>query len=637
MPTSHRKRAPLERMYSSEPNIRQAHFPSRRRSINATKPTPTNSRTRQQTLTQIDFVSRYVPQDDAVDLNYIEDETPRKRRKTKGTPAEDASAIPKTRKRPNVKVEPHGAAKDPIETAATPTIKASKRRRVKMEDNIENGEIEGVATKRSTRSRKQTTPAKDDTEPPKTPIIAHKVEIPSSQSPADSPQQIFKKPPLPNPLRLPLKAKSANMRNPLLTRSEPRRAPGWHPKLEIKSSVSWENEDSQPVLAPLASTGVENQNVWVREMASQIADKLRAEWEGKQSDTPRSTYETEGPKQPIRTASVLDRQVWDWSKRTEVRDSDDEEEEEEDADNGHNMGNGSFKISEPTQSISDPNHMAEMEPITSTKTSSPSLQNHHEDTLGASRADTQPTKSFTSPTTHLSPSPSAQLTNDLHLNLSHHTQAVQSPTPRLLDSISKSGFLRDYTPSPSPPAPAPASPSLPHLSLILGCGPPTATAHNHPHEDGNEQEKAYEERTSQISTQSPCKTPTRQDPLPYPPPSQLQSSPQVNSDIQPPSSLHQSSPPIPPSPSHSSPSSPSPSPSRQRGRRTTLTPKSDVRANDSPRHFQRENTWDGNVLSVSQLLPASLLDESNSYAGPPPLDEDWVLDMLAEEGEANVG
>ena len=182
------------------------HSTPTRNSNRSMKVLPTARRTRQQTLTQIDFVIRCTPDED-VDLEFDDGTEPRvsKKRRTSS----------KSRRSPH-NVEPSAS-----------------------HSHIEGNGMAPASGRLPSSSGSHYD--KSNTTFPSTPPSKHRLVIPSLRSPLRSPsfmhtQEIFKKP------SLPLVEKSPNVRVlPFGSSSERKRLPQ-PPKLEVRSSVSEENE-----------------------------------------------------------------------------------------------------------------------------------------------------------------------------------------------------------------------------------------------------------------------------------------------------------------------------------------------------------------------------------------------------------
>ncbi|KAI9682400.1 MAG: hypothetical protein M1817_000454 [Caeruleum heppii] len=212
MPSTKRKRISEPIFESHKSRTRQVRFKSPAPSIQKCKRTPLFSaaRTRQQTLTQIDFVSR-LPIDD-LDVDHLEEEWQKINKKGEATksitePHQENHLTEKGKEEDHVNGEDH---------------------RHKVDSTAQTQDLGFV--RRSSRHRR--TPQQNRT-----------LEIPSSQSPADSPSPTNRQRKTQSP-RSPLKDRSCNTR-PLSLKSPTKNYLRRVPKLEMQSSVSWENEGSQ--------------------------------------------------------------------------------------------------------------------------------------------------------------------------------------------------------------------------------------------------------------------------------------------------------------------------------------------------------------------------------------------------------
>ncbi|MCJ1337988.1 hypothetical protein MMC09_003272 [Bachmanniomyces sp. S44760] len=175
-------------------------------------------RTIQQTLTQIDFVKRYTPEDaDDVDLDYI---------------AQSPSPPSKRRRIP-----PHGTP-DCDSRKAVKKNKVPEKVLVSCKDDNSHVNASGRAVSGDgvvTRDIKSTSP--------RTPKKTIKTEIPSSQSPVDTPLSALSRRSLRSVSRSPLKEKSANARRTQVFAPRQKLQPPM-PKLEILDTYDQEKENS---------------------------------------------------------------------------------------------------------------------------------------------------------------------------------------------------------------------------------------------------------------------------------------------------------------------------------------------------------------------------------------------------------
>ena len=178
-------------------------------------------RTRQQTLTQIDFVSRYPLEQEDVDLNYVEDETTRARKRRKTMPQ----------------------AQQPAKKVETRATRGHARRRETSFEGTEEplaAQLDGNAVQ-AAQPPADTAPL--SMSPPRTPQRVRKMEIPSSQSPADTPLSARSRASARSNSRSPLKQRSTNLRvlHPLPPGT--RKGIGPAAKLEVEDTYDYENED----------------------------------------------------------------------------------------------------------------------------------------------------------------------------------------------------------------------------------------------------------------------------------------------------------------------------------------------------------------------------------------------------------
>lgn len=220
MPIRKKRHAPTVQTYETVERPKQAHFTARNRTVTPKNLSLLTPRTRQQTLTQIDFVSRYPSDQEGDDLDYIEDETPRARKRRKTV-----------------------AEVQPVNNVERRATRASAKR---LEPNRED--LEEVRPTQPDEEPPQSSPPHVDTAPlsmppPRTPKGIRKWEIPSSQSPADTPLSIRSRATARSISRSPLKQRSTNL---LMSRPVPlgaKKGVGVTPKLEVEDT--YEDECSR--------------------------------------------------------------------------------------------------------------------------------------------------------------------------------------------------------------------------------------------------------------------------------------------------------------------------------------------------------------------------------------------------------
>ncbi|MCJ1404802.1 hypothetical protein MMC11_008028 [Xylographa trunciseda] len=274
MPTKARKKAAARRIYETIDRPKQTYFTPQNRTILNRNPSLSAPTSWQQTLTQIDFVSRLPHEDEDLDLEYLQEEMPRAKKRQRTVAAstdqdEDATyeeQVPLKRKRR--KTAPAAIEKDsnvshlqdqaspvrPKRTSASravlaPKVKTGPRKRIaKKATKSVQGEAEETASHhekpptspqaRSRRSSEIMMP------PPRTPKTV-KTEIPSSQSPGNTPLSMHSRRSTRNDSRSPLKEKSNNRRMTKPLDAEGGISVHWTPRLEVKDT--FEGDPSSPV------------------------------------------------------------------------------------------------------------------------------------------------------------------------------------------------------------------------------------------------------------------------------------------------------------------------------------------------------------------------------------------------------
>ena len=263
---------------------------------------------RQQTLTQINYIYRLPMEDQDVDLTYLQQEAFRERKRRKTT----------------------------AERVSTPTVqtRSASRQALKQE---EHEDMDRVARSGLIRDAlmESTYPTTADAQPadlqsPKTPRTIKKTEIPSSQSPAETPLSVQIRSSARETSRSPLKSKSANTRGRPDVTSPASKQSRQTPKLEIQDTFDFENWDGQ------FST-------------QSLTPKTAQKAEGGGADEPTSGHFAQLQENVPRTQSIqrnnpdlyiLPKSLRDGIKiKTEIRDSDEEDDDlsvEGDANLGHN-------------------------------------------------------------------------------------------------------------------------------------------------------------------------------------------------------------------------------------------------------------------------------------------------------------
>ncbi len=235
MPSRPKKPRPKGQVYETTPNVNQVHFAARKRTIKDRTPSWSASSKYQQTITQMNpFYEMYHPGAEKEDLEYYDEEektyvaSPLGRKRRKITPG----------KPPACKIETRNA----------------RRRVVKVEEPKQDvGELEEEQLKLPGRKAKAK-PSKPQTPaammpPPETPRSKRKKEIPSSQSPADTSLSTQSRRSIREQSFSPLKNRSTNI---MLPPASQRKGPRWTKKLEIADSMETEEGDS-PLLSRVSS------------------------------------------------------------------------------------------------------------------------------------------------------------------------------------------------------------------------------------------------------------------------------------------------------------------------------------------------------------------------------------------------
>lgn len=517
------------------------------------------------------------------------------------------------------------------EENATPTeeTRASRRRKVKQEVDNDDNPVAEASTEQVNRISPHPGPKCSRIKPPETPITVRKIEIPSSQSPADTPPSIHTIKSVRSPFRSPLKAKSGNARNPPVSQSKIGKAIGRRPKLEVKSSVSWENEDSQPFMSVQPSRTVNRREGCLitsklsgntknlqggREEMQAILNQLKCTGEVEESAPNTLSLAQRAPPRPL---------------KTEIRDSDAEDDDDE-IEEDYGLGNetqavvqGLISSSEHLQTHSS-SSKSDDQNAKSTDQPDPTPGDHDEierpnslssgdeeyitPTTSPHRPNTNPPPASSQQNIHRTfRSESEEVSAQLARDLQHHTQQHHTPmlarSPHLFDSESQFGFVcREYTPA--------LPDNTPDHEDEHERRPDGGNFHTYTNTTSNI--AATEElRTSQASTidgdahSSPLK-PLNQE-RQFQPPSSQSSPPSLRQSSLPP-------PTVAPARFNALPQLAPPS----------LTSDSTIE-NVTPADLSGEiGEWDGKVLTVSQLLPDSMLVEDECLGGPPAFSsQDW--------------
>ena len=224
MPVQTKAKAPANRVYSSPGALQQVRLKPRRHHVIARRSLGAPQRSRQQTLTQIDFVNlrEAVDHDDDENDIYEEEEhtRKRKRRRTEGDVPSSTSNF-------------HTQTLTQLEFVSTPAS------RLEDLDDMEN-DFRGASP--DLKQEANASPVRN-MGPPKTPSRQRIYEVPSSQSPL-TPASVRSQ--RSRPLRSPLKALDVNLQVQSLPPSR-RQDIGrlQKVKLEIQDTFEYENESQQ--------------------------------------------------------------------------------------------------------------------------------------------------------------------------------------------------------------------------------------------------------------------------------------------------------------------------------------------------------------------------------------------------------
>lgn len=225
MPGRETKRKSTDRIYKTVPNLKQSRIgPSPCRTIRDRHSTWSAPIMRQQSITQMDALRDYYhPEHEKEDLitdnegedSYVASPTRNKRRKVAPEKPQPRRIETRSAKRQTTKEEPTFQAKNDQNDSSNP-----------------RGEIKFQIL----RARMPTAML-----PPRTPMSSRRKEIPSSQSPADTPLSMHSRHSLQDITRSPLKERSTNINLPI---KSPKRGAARSKRLEVADSMETEDEDS---------------------------------------------------------------------------------------------------------------------------------------------------------------------------------------------------------------------------------------------------------------------------------------------------------------------------------------------------------------------------------------------------------
>lgn len=227
MSTGSKKRRSKVRSYETKsPDPKQSVLKSRDHVVQRVlrTPTPANiSEKRQETLTQIGYVVYQIPED--MDLNYDDDAN------------EDWEETPRVRKRRKIGKEPA----IPVTRQTRRSARRAAERTLKDEEDEQNLETEPEENRIPLEKASSALMP-----PPKTPQSTRRKEVPSSQSPADTPLSIQSKKSHRDLSRSPLKERSTNVRRVKIRDSPARKSVRWAQMLEVADSTEQDDEESLP-------------------------------------------------------------------------------------------------------------------------------------------------------------------------------------------------------------------------------------------------------------------------------------------------------------------------------------------------------------------------------------------------------
>ncbi len=587
-----KKRCPTNQVYQTTPNLKQVRFPPRKQTIKSSPSSWSASAKRQQTITQIDpFRPLYHPElkdqdlesDEYPDDGYEEMREPKRRKITQ----EETPVRRITRSADKKRGGSTLGKKNAREKVVTP-LEENKTIHLNIEDDLAR------------------------MPPPKTtPKSRRTKEIPSSQSPVDTPLSTQSRRAARDISRSPLKDKSTNITPQRLPH---RKSVSWARKLEIADSVETEESDS-PYYTRGSIQNVPTQ--WgVTSGASSLETPQRAE---NVSQTVPQNIDTsnEIPESVPCDQDEISRELTD-SKQdrvdTKVLDSD-QEKDEPDGDNfdfgqdtqaaflssdatSHELHAGhGFDLVDDTNTLSRPPSNEISSPALEGRAASAGERNATE--LNWS-AQSIPTVSQLTRTE--SEEASVQLQNDL--------QRVTQPAGFLeTDSQFERGWYPYIPPAqdPHPPSLNPLTPSPPlRYQDQLPASQPKTIPTQPPkflNADAIDIQPQHlvppSQATTAEATQTPPSSPSKHSQhLPHPSHSEI-SSTHSCPPLNPPTTTLPSPQPFPSSP----PPIPPPSSSQTESRKTTQA------------WVAMGYAWEGAPLTESQLLPASLMEDSP--VGPP--------------------
>jgi hypothetical protein len=244
MPPRKRISAPANRVYKSSTPLQQTKLPATRKHIKSYGKKSSVRVTKQETLTQIDFVKMQFPhQDDEEDENYEEETKKRKKRRRK-TMGDEPSTTPQFHTQTITQLDWSFSAPPEEEDHSIFDVPSSSK----------SGKVSNNTKKRQARGVPAIKPPPEkslvrDMPPPQTPHRTTAREIPSSQSPA-TPLSLHSRDSTAR--RLPLKEMSVNTPITFNTNSKPQDSPLKPQDLEIEETSDSGTHSSQ--LSRISST-----------------------------------------------------------------------------------------------------------------------------------------------------------------------------------------------------------------------------------------------------------------------------------------------------------------------------------------------------------------------------------------------
>lgn len=229
---SNRRRSTV-RIYQSTPRLRQSHLASPNRIVKQVRKTPapaSSSRKKQETLTQIGYVIYQNPEED---LNLTYDDNTN----------ESMEEKPSTSKRRKIEKQPN----TPVSMRQTRSAKKRAAEKNAQSEELPGGvKEEGFELAVEGDRIGSLDASKTLMPPPKTPQSSRRKEVPSSQSPVNTPLSTQSRRSVRDVSRSPLKEKSMNLRREW--DSSVRKSVRWAPVLEVADSMEVDNEESQTAM-----------------------------------------------------------------------------------------------------------------------------------------------------------------------------------------------------------------------------------------------------------------------------------------------------------------------------------------------------------------------------------------------------